>query len=296
MNAKTLKTILLSCMLIIMLSACSEPGMSSIAQPIVWPAQVDHVEVQFGAGSPIPVTALISGNLPDTCSEFSDIQLNIKDFEFQFQIEVEQSSGIVCTQDLVPFSLTIPLNMVNRPPGVYLVNANSVSASFIWPVPESDTSIQTEDATAAIYGWVWHDLCASGLDGQPQPSSPPPGCIAQESVLGAYHADGVKDAEEPIIGGVVVSLGEGACPSTGLAEFTTVPSDISYSFLGLVAGTYCVSIDPHSEPNIDILLPGEWTYPNLEAGVVGATIKLNPGDTRWDVNFGWDHQFLPDAP
>jgi len=274
----------------LLVSACSSiqplPNQQETGQ-----VQIDQVEIKIGVGSPIPVEALIYGTMFDTCAQFSNIEHTVEGHEFRFNIEVQktQDPEIECLQDSVSFTITVPLNMVNRPAGEYIVIAHNVSASFIWPPPASDAS------SGSINGWVWHDLCASGLDGQPQPDSPPPGCIADDSALGPYHADGVMTADEQSIGDVVVSLGEGACPSTGLFETKTIVTDLNYSFAGLAAGTYCVSIDPHSAPNLEVLLPGEWTYPEVAEGVIGTTVELAPGENKFDVNFGWDYQFKPDA-
>jgi inhibitor of cysteine peptidase len=143
----------------------------------------------------------------------------------------------------------------------------------------------------SINGWVWHDLCALGPDGQPGPTAPLPGCVDDPN--GARRADGIKESHEPPIDGVKVQLGSGACPSLGLAEAITVDSDLSYTFTGLDAGTYCVSIDPLQEPNLSRLVPGGWTYPTMEDGTASVTVVLNQGENRFDVNFGWDYQFLP---
>jgi len=109
------------------------------------------------------------------------------------------------------------------------------------------------------------------------------------------HADGLKTSNEQPIGGVKVSLGVGACPSIGLAETTTIVTDLSYSFTDLSAGIYCISIDPTQEPNTSILLSGNWTYPALTYGPASMTIALKVGENKFDVNFGWDFQFLPTA-
>jgi hypothetical protein len=162
--------------------------------------------------------------------------------------------------------------------------------------PESDTEanqIQEDPGSAMISGWVWHDLCDSGQDGEPAKTKTPEGCIEDVSALGNYHADGLMTINEPLIEGVVVTLGEGICPSTGMAEFSTIITDLSYSFSGLKAGSYCVSIDPQREPNLSILRPGEWTYPAIEQGGISTTVTLHPGEYRGMVNFGWDYQFRP---
>jgi hypothetical protein len=152
---------------------------------------------------------------------------------------------------------------------------------------------QEDPGSAMISGWVWHDLCDSGKDGQPAPVTTPPGCVQEDSPLGLYHSDGVLATDELLIEGVVVTLGEGACPSMGLAETSTIVTDLSYSFSGLKAGTYCVSIDPQREPNFSILRPGEWTYPIITEGIVSITATLATGEYKGMVNFGWDYQFKP---
>lgn len=162
--------------------------------------------------------------------------------------------------------------------------------------PSADVEVgQTrEDPQAAtISGWVWHDLCDSGMDGEPAPGLTPEGCVKGESPLGPYHADGELSTDEPLIEGVVVTIGEGECPSTGLAEQSTITTDLSYSFSGLKAGTYCVSIDSQREPNLSILRPGIWTAPTISEDVIQTTITLAVNEYRGMVNFGWDYQFKP---
>jgi len=157
----------------------------------------------------------------------------------------------------------------------------------------AEDQTQEDPGSAMISGWVWHDLCDSGKDGQTPPLSTMVGCVFGETGIGPYHANGVQDLVDPLIEGVVVSLGEGECPSTGLAETTTIITDLSYSFSSLKAGTYCVSIDPQSEPNFSILRPGIWTYPLVSQGVISATVTVTAGEYKGMVNFGWDYQFRP---
>jgi hypothetical protein len=98
--------------------------------------------------------------------------------------------------------------------------------------------------------------------------------VKEDSPLGPYHANGELSTDESLIEGVVVALGEGECPSTGLAEYSTIVTDLSYSFSSLKSGTYCVSIDPQREPNFSILRPGVWTYPAITQDVISTTVTL----------------------
>jgi hypothetical protein len=146
---------------------------------------------------------------------------------------------------------------------------------------------------ASITGWLWHDACATPMDGEPPLTAAPAGCVNGPSAIGPFHANGLQEANENRIQGVTVRLGNGACPSTGRAEAVTVDPDPSFSFAGLEAGTYCVSIDPFEPANQAALLPGVWTSPAVQEGETGQTVILSEGETRVDVNFGWDYQFLP---
>ena len=147
--------------------------------------------------------------------------------------------------------------------------------------------------SASIQGWVWHDMCATAMDGELALSSAPEGCIEALSPLGDYRANGQMDGVEAGIGDLIIRLGEGACPATGLAETVTTAMDISYSFMELPAGTYCVSVNPSEEPNMTLLRPGIWTFPEVSEGTIGTTVTVAEGENVFDINFGWDYQFLP---
>lgn len=127
------------------------------------------------------------------------------------------------------------------------------------------------------------------MDGEPVKTKTQEGCVEDVSALGNYHGNGLMSINEPLIEGVVVMLGEGICPSTGMEEYSTIVIGFSYSFTSLKAGSYCVSSDPQREPNFSILRPGEWTYPAVEQGAFSTTVTLYSGEYRCMVNFGWDY-------
>jgi len=147
------------------------------------------------------------------------------------------------------------------------------------------------EASASISGLLWHDLCAVPDQGQPMPLQPPDGCLPAEG--GGFRGNGMRDPGEPGIAAVVVSLGEGACPSTGLRSDETGP-DGFFHFEDLGSGTYCITIDPGQPKNTQILIPGEWTSAPADAsGMVSLTIDLRTGDESPSLEFGWDFELLP---
>jgi hypothetical protein len=127
------------------------------------------------------------------------------------------------------------------------------AASSPGPLPVPTPSGQEDPSTASINGWVW-------AGGQP-------------------------------VGNVRIMLYQGDCPSSDpvATTTTTVASDLSYSFIGLKAGTYCVEIDPLEENNRAILNTGKWTQPAALEGSVSTTVTLAPGESKFDVNFAWEY-------
>jgi hypothetical protein len=139
-------------------------------------------------------------------------------------------------------------------------------------------------ASGSISGIIWLDNC------QPDGSeNPPAGCVAAGEE-GQLQADGIFSPTEAGQGGVEVRLGEGACPAFGLATSSTDESG-AYRFDGLIAGTYCISIDA-SGANAAALMTGAWTFPVDEgAGAVAQqSVTLAEASVLDGVNFGWDPQ------
>ena len=163
------------------------------------------------------------------------------------------------------------------------------------PAPNDPNSVPTPlpEEAGSITGWVWHDVC----EGDWAPASPsemsPPGCIADNSIGTASHGDGIPDPHEPGIVGVVIDLGLGSCPSTGLAATLTSAVDLSFRFDGLGLGTYCVSVDPAQGSNESVLMDGIWTYPFVSHGPTWATVTIGRGENRFGIEFGWDFDSKP---
>lgn len=87
------------------------------------------------------------------------------------------------------------------------------------------------------------------------------------------------------------------CPSAGLASVVTDANGY-YVFDGMIAGKYCLRIDPtHGGPNEPILMPGIWTYiPSGHENMAFRLITLTANHTLPGVDFGWDFANLPQVP
>ncbi len=300
------KKVLLSmawlCLVALLMTACQSGGAPvpvtttspvtpiPTSAPAIREAQVDSIDVQILESFPVQINVVAHGQLTEACAQLSDIKQRYEPHEFQIAIYTTSPTDRGCVQVITPFEKVIPLNVTDLPAGVYTVVVNGVRGSFKLDVDNVTPVTSSPDAPTSISGWVWHDLCAVGGEGG-GPIKPGAGCV---QVGGLYRANGIKESSEPPIGDVKVELGAGACPaSSTLMETTTITTDLSYSFTGLKPGTYCVSIDPLQEQNAPKLLPGGWTYPAVVDGPISTTVTLKSGENKFDVNFGWDYQFLP---
>jgi hypothetical protein len=274
-------------------------------------ANVESIEVLVLESFPVQVNVIASGILPDGCTSLIDPTPRREGNTFVVNLATSRVDDEVCTQATVPFDKVIPLDVDGLAAGDYTVSVNGITDSFTLEmdnVPaeeetpeatETSEAVETPEETPAaaaetgISGRVWHDLCAvSGGEGG-EPAVPSDGCVALDA--GGFQANGVRETDEPGIEGIVLSLGEGACPADGLDEATTGASG-NYAFDDLDPGTYCVTVDALTGGNESILIPGDWTEPPGDgSGIATATVDVSAGTLSEDIDFGWDYQFLPAA-
>jgi hypothetical protein len=170
--------------------------------------------------------------------------------------------------------------------GLALFTLMLTACNFPVAGQEAPTPTQPALNTASLKGIIWQDACPNlDLD-----RDAPPGCIPENN-LGRYVANGMLDAGEAGIAGAKVSLGIGACPSSGLAEVRTDESG-RFVFSDLLPSRYCVSADIGGSHLQGAVEPGIWTNP--ASGM--QEIALGLGEQRSEVNFGWDPFDRPDEP
>ncbi len=160
----------------------------------------------------------------------------------------------------------------------------------IWVQIEVGTPAATAEPNSAVIGGVvWEDVCFFTTSGDPSA-----GCVdISADGSGFYRGDG-ELVNEPRLAGITVKLAAGACPADAIVPASTVLATAItddaglYRFEGLDAGLYCVAIEPFSSENVDLLIPGDWTWPNYGVGLQG--INLAAGEERLEVDFGWEFQ------
>jgi hypothetical protein len=152
----------------------------------------------------------------------------------------------------------------------------------------SDTATPTTPQSGAIGGVIWDDFCTIQSNGNPTAN-----CVETAEGSGFYISDGTLNGNEVGLEGVKVGMGDGACPLEGfpaadnVITTTLTDADGNYLFEGLDGGTYCIFIDAFDEDNLNLLIPGDWSWPARGTGRLG--IILASGEQRLEVDFGWDY-------
>lgn len=169
--------------------------------------------------------------------------------------------------------------------------------SFGWdyqflPAPPTPTSVPPTPTSAvgSIGGIIWNDVChyTGGVAGEPLVLGE--GCVGNPA--SDWGANGVIDGDEEPMRGVTFRLGAGSCGAP--AYYATTDSNIAgyFMFIDLPAGTYCLSLNPLTDGNDSLLIPGgPSNWPTVE-GELLITIELDPGESRLDIAIGWEWQHL----
>lgn len=96
-------------------------------------AQVQSVEIQLSPAEPKQVSAIVRGNLSESCASLSEPSTRYDANTFIISLMAVSPTDRGCAQVTTPFELTIPLNTDGLTPGSYTVTANGVSAAFTLP-------------------------------------------------------------------------------------------------------------------------------------------------------------------
>lgn len=93
-------------------------------------ANVENIEIMILESFPVQVHVTATGNLPDGCTEIDEIQTEKTGNTFKVSISTKRPRDAICTQALVPFTETIPLEVRGLEAGTYTVDVNGVTDTF----------------------------------------------------------------------------------------------------------------------------------------------------------------------
>jgi inhibitor of cysteine peptidase len=97
--------------------------------PIIGLAPVEEIDIAILESFPVQVHVIASGNLPDPCTEISEINREREGNTFFITIKTYHSPGF-CIQVIAPFEEIIPLEVYGLPAGTYTVDVNGVQDTF----------------------------------------------------------------------------------------------------------------------------------------------------------------------
>jgi hypothetical protein len=163
MKIKPLSLIILA--IVLLLDACSPmtistplgkqptPMIDTIATSDYQAVQVNQLDIDMGMGSPDPIQIIVRGTLPDICAQVEYTELKQDGTNFKLNIFTLASTPVGCTQDPIPFMISLPINVANLNAGTYSVEINGVDSATIMldndnPVTElhyADDAIVKED-------------------------------------------------------------------------------------------------------------------------------------------------------
>ena len=92
--------------------------------------QVDAVNVDIGRGSPLPIHAIVSANLPNACAQLGEVRVHRNETTFFVRLIAYVPAQTDCNPDTLPMRIEVPLNIAYAPEGPFEVNVNGATASF----------------------------------------------------------------------------------------------------------------------------------------------------------------------
>ena len=90
-------------------------------------APVTDVDV---IGSTNGVAVIVNGGLPNACTELGDPVQTIERNTIGISLPMVRQTGVVCTQAIVLFEETLPLDVTGLTPGEYTVDVNGIDTTF----------------------------------------------------------------------------------------------------------------------------------------------------------------------
>jgi hypothetical protein len=93
-------------------------------------ALVDSLEILLLESFPVQVHAVVKGSLPDGCTEIENASAARKGNTFDLTLTTRRTTDQPCTEALVPFEESVPLDVAGLAAGQYTVNVAGLSEAF----------------------------------------------------------------------------------------------------------------------------------------------------------------------
>ena len=107
-----------------------EGGTDDVQRPAGVGVHVDTVEIQIMESFPLQAQAVIGGNFSDGCTTLEEVRTERTDDTFTLNLFTSRPPDVDCTEALVPFTETVPLDIEGLAAGTYTVEAGQQAATF----------------------------------------------------------------------------------------------------------------------------------------------------------------------
>ena len=200
-------------------------------------AVVDSVQVVLMESFPLQAQAVVSGTLPDGCTELYEISVEQQGQEFILTLTTRRPTGdIACTQALVPFEEKIALDIGGLDAGTYTVIAQDQQATFTLDVD----NVPPQQGAGSEYS-LGSTATVESLDLQIMESFP----VQVNVTLSGYLPDGcteIREIKAPREGETFTIAVVTQRPIDVACTMAIVPFEetISLDVEGLPAGEYTV--------------------------------------------------------
>ena len=96
-------------------------------------AQVERIEVSIDRGIPGRASAVVRGNLRDSCTRIDSIKQSLEGHVFSLTLTTRRAiAAQECPDTEVPFEATVPLVVRGLHPGEYTVTSGGASTTFLF--------------------------------------------------------------------------------------------------------------------------------------------------------------------
>jgi hypothetical protein len=252
---------------LLMLAACTATPVetptpaatATVGEPEPGLATVENIEVVMLESMPVQVNVIARGHLPDGCTEIDTITQGYDEEDRRLWVKITtlRQPDPACTQALVPFEETVPLDVYGLPAGTYTVDVNGVTGMFALTVdnvlppveglaPVSSVSLRISESFPVQVAAVVR-------------GSLPDGCTKIDAVTQT------RDPAEKRLQVTITTLRpqDQACTEAEVPYEETVPLDV----LGLPAGTYTVVVNDAADGGTaSFTLEADNLLPDAEEG------------------------------
>lgn len=204
-------------------------------------ANVEQVNVMILESFPVQVRVAASGSLPNGCTEIEEVDVAQEGQTFNVTITTRRPVDQECTEALVPFEETFPLDVLGLEAGTYVVDVNGVTGTFDLAV---DNVSPTEDAAAPGGGEVVFGMAQIQ---NVEVRDTPPGTHNPEIVIRGTLGDActeLHDIGDTLNGSTIRVTVETRRPADAICAQVIESFETTYTLTSVPGpGTYTVSVN-----------------------------------------------------